>query len=60
MTASAAQIRLAWTLHQGAHVLAIPGTGDLEHLAQNVAVGTLQLSQDELTALDRPHHRMAV
>ncbi|WP_156725483.1 aldo/keto reductase [Streptomyces apocyni] len=49
---SPAQIRLAWTLHQGAHVLAIPGTGDPEHLAQNVATGALRLSADELTVLD--------
>lgn len=56
---SAAQIRLAWTLHQGPHVLAIPGTGDLDHLAQNVAVGTLRLSEDELTALDPLHHETA-
>ncbi|MFC8075296.1 aldo/keto reductase [Streptomyces sp. NPDC057307] len=48
---SAAQIRLAWTLHQGSHVLAIPGTGDLDHLAQNVAAGSLRLTDDELTAL---------
>jgi pyridoxine 4-dehydrogenase len=48
---SEAQIRLAWTLHQGSHVLAIPGTGDPAHLAQNVAVGALRLSQDELAAL---------
>ncbi|MFD8559968.1 aldo/keto reductase [Streptosporangium canum] len=57
--ASAAQIRLAWTLHQGSHVLAIPGTGDLDHLAQNVAVGSLRLSQEELTALDPVHHERA-
>ncbi|MFH8485274.1 aldo/keto reductase [Streptomyces longisporoflavus] len=53
---SAAQIRLAWTLHQGPNVLAIPGTGDLDHLAQNVAAGLLHLSQQELTALDRLRH----
>ncbi len=34
---SPAQVRIAWTLHQGPHVLAIPGTGDLGHLAENVA-----------------------
>ncbi|MFG2147317.1 aldo/keto reductase [Streptomyces sp. NPDC048696] len=56
---STAQIRLAWTLHQGSHVLAIPGTGDLDHLAQNVAVGSLRLSEDELTALDVLHHEAA-
>ncbi|MBD2893267.1 Pyridoxine 4-dehydrogenase [Actinomadura sp. RB99] len=52
--ASPAQIRLAWTLHQGPHVLAIPGTGDLGHLEQNVAAGALSLSDDDLTAL-APH-----
>jgi aryl-alcohol dehydrogenase-like predicted oxidoreductase len=47
-----AQVRLAWTLHRGPHVLAIPGTGDLEHLTQNVAAGALRLSADELAILD--------
>ncbi|NDZ75346.1 oxidoreductase [Streptomyces sp. SID10362] len=56
---SAAQIRLAWTLHQGPHVLAIPGTGDLDHLAQNVTVGSLRLSEEELTTLDPLHHETA-
>ncbi|WP_336319752.1 aldo/keto reductase [Streptomyces lavendofoliae] len=56
---STAQIRLAWPLHQGSHVLAIPGTGDLDHLAQNVAVGSLRLSEDELTALDALHDEAA-
>ncbi|WP_426361906.1 oxidoreductase [Streptomyces sp. E-08] len=56
---SAAQIRLAWTLHQGPHVLAIPGTGDLGHLAQNVAAGSLRLSKEELAVLDRLHRETA-
>jgi pyridoxine 4-dehydrogenase len=49
--ATAAQVRLAWTLCQGHHVLAIPGTGDLGHLAENVAAGALRLSADELSRL---------
>ncbi|MGW2419191.1 oxidoreductase [Streptomyces sp. NPDC001709] len=56
---STAQVRLAWTLHRGPHVLAIPGTGDLDHLAQNVAAGSLRLSGDELTVLDSLHHDTA-
>ncbi|MGX8903742.1 aldo/keto reductase [Streptomyces netropsis] len=48
---SAAQVRLAWTLHQGPHVLAIPGTGDPDHLAQNMAAGALRLSEEEMTRL---------
>lgn len=51
--ATPAQVRLAWTLHQGPHVLAIPGTGDPVHLAENVAAGALRLDADELAALDR-------
>ncbi|SEL19646.1 aldo/keto reductase [Streptacidiphilus jiangxiensis] len=46
-----AQIRLAWTLHQGPHVLAIPGTGDPYHLTQNVAAGALRLSDEDLALL---------
>jgi pyridoxine 4-dehydrogenase len=46
-----AQVRLAWTLHQGPNVLAIPGTGDIGHLAENVAAGALHLNEDELTEL---------
>ncbi|MEV6777046.1 aldo/keto reductase [Streptomyces syringium] len=48
---SVAQIRLAWTLHQGPHVLAIPGTGDPDHLTQNMAVGALRLSEEEMARL---------
>ncbi|MGP3984196.1 oxidoreductase [Streptomyces sp. KR80] len=47
-----AQVRLAWTLHQGPHVLAIPGTGDPDHLVENVAAGALRLTPDELNRID--------
>jgi pyridoxine 4-dehydrogenase len=53
--ASPAQVRLAWTLAQGAHVLVIPGTGDPEHLRQNIAAGELALTPEELTRLDAVH-----
>jgi len=46
-----AQVRLAWTLHQGPNVLAIPGTGDLGHLEQNVAAATLKLTDAELAEI---------
>jgi pyridoxine 4-dehydrogenase len=51
----AAQVRLAWTLHRGPHVLAIPGTGDPDHLTANVAAGALRLSAADLTRLDVLH-----
>jgi len=50
--ATAAQIRLAWTLAQGRHVLGIPGTSDLAHLEQNVAAAAIRLSEDERAALE--------
>jgi pyridoxine 4-dehydrogenase len=56
---SDAQIRLAWTLRQGPHVLAIPGTGDPDHLEQNMAAGGLRLTEEEMALLssDRPADR---
>ena len=48
---SVAQVRLAWTLQQGPHVLAIPGTGDPGHLAQNVAAGAVHLSKEQMARL---------
>ncbi|MEU6590134.1 aldo/keto reductase [Streptomyces sp. NPDC046881] len=48
---SPAQVRIAWTLHQGPHVLAIPGTGNPDHVAENVAAGALRLTDEELARL---------
>lgn len=45
------QIRLAWTLSQGPHVLAIPGTGDAAHLEANIAAGAIRLTDEELKSL---------
>lgn len=53
--ATPTQIRLAWTLHQGPHVLAIPGTGNPDHLVENVAAGAIRLTDDELARLNSAH-----
>ncbi|MFB7179323.1 oxidoreductase [Streptomyces sp. NPDC056257] len=50
--ATPAQVLLAWTLHRGPHVLAIPGTSNPDHLAENIAAGALRLSPDDLQTLD--------
>jgi pyridoxine 4-dehydrogenase len=52
-TATPAQVRLAWTLHQGPNVLAIPGTSDPGHL-EVVAAAGLRLSGADLALLDSP------
>ena len=49
--ATAAQVQLAWTLQQGPHVLAIPGTGNPDHLTANVASGALRLTAQETARL---------
>lgn len=49
--ATPAQVRLAWTLHRGPHVLAIPGTGDPQHLLENISAGSLRLTVDEVARL---------
>jgi diketogulonate reductase-like aldo/keto reductase len=40
-------------------VLAIPGTANPDHLAENVAAAALRLSEDEMTAFEpgRPGNR---
>jgi pyridoxine 4-dehydrogenase len=52
--ATPAQVRLAWTLAQGPHVLAIPGTGDPAHLDENVAAAGLHLTGDDLALFAPP------
>lgn len=49
--ATPAQVRLAWTLHRGPHVLAIPGTGDPVHLTENIDAAALRLSPQEISSL---------
>jgi len=51
--ATPAQVRIAWTLALGPHALAIPGTGDVGHLEQNVAAASLRLTDEDLTRLSR-------
>ncbi|MFF5292875.1 aldo/keto reductase [Paractinoplanes globisporus] len=48
---TAHQVRLAWTLHQGPHVLAIPGTGSEKHMRANITAGAVRLSADDLDDL---------
>jgi aryl-alcohol dehydrogenase-like predicted oxidoreductase len=49
--ATAAQVRLAWMLSRGPHVLVIPGTSSEAHLVENLAAGDLELSAAELESL---------
>lgn len=48
---SPAQVRTAWSLQKGPHVLVIPGTGDPAHLEENVAAAAIRLTSEELALL---------
>ncbi|WP_211247598.1 aldo/keto reductase [Cryptosporangium arvum] len=50
--ATAAQVALAWVLAQGAHVVPIPGTRRLARLAENAGAASLQLTAEDVAALD--------
>jgi pyridoxine 4-dehydrogenase len=50
--ATEAQVKLAWTLHKGPNVLAIPGTGNPAHLEENIAAAGLRLDDEDMSRLD--------
>ena len=53
------QVGLAWLLAHSPNTLLIPGTADPDHLAANVAAGSITLDQATLAALDAVPSRTA-
>ncbi|MET9499649.1 aldo/keto reductase [Streptomyces sp. NPDC006552] len=49
---TAGQLALAWVQHQGDDVVPIPGTRRQKYLTENVAAATLELTADDLAAID--------
>ncbi|MEV4016451.1 aldo/keto reductase [Nonomuraea angiospora] len=49
---SAGQVALAWLLHHSPVILPTPGTGSLAHLEENLDAATVELTPDDLAALD--------
>ncbi|MGV8937803.1 MAG: aldo/keto reductase [Allorhizobium sp.] len=49
---TAAQMALAWVLHQGDFIVPIPGARKITHLEQNVAAVDVTLTPDELAKLN--------
>ncbi|EPH45806.1 aldo/keto reductase [Streptomyces aurantiacus] len=49
---TAGQLALAWVQHRGADVVPIPGTRRQKYLEENLAAATLDLSAEELAAID--------
>jgi pyridoxine 4-dehydrogenase len=53
LDATAAQVGLAWLLGHAPNILLIPGTSNLEHLAENIATTDVHLDADTMTTLDK-------
>ena len=50
--ATPGQIALAWLLHRSPNMIPIPGTSSGTHLEENVAAAQIELSDDQMAALD--------
>jgi aryl-alcohol dehydrogenase-like predicted oxidoreductase len=50
--ATPAQVAIAWTLAQGEHVIPIPGTKKRRYLHENTVAAGVDLTDDDLAALD--------
>jgi len=48
---SAHAVAIAWLLHRSPVIVPIPGTSSVDHLEENVAAGSLELSEEELAKL---------
>jgi aryl-alcohol dehydrogenase-like predicted oxidoreductase len=51
LEATAAQVALAWLLARSPIMLPIPGTGSIEHLAENAAAAEVRLLESDLAEL---------
>jgi aryl-alcohol dehydrogenase-like predicted oxidoreductase len=58
--ATPGQLALAWVLAQGDDVVPIPGTKRVRYLEENVAAAALQLTEEDLSALEQAVPREAV
>ncbi len=45
------QIALAWLLARSPHILPIPGTGSPEHVEENIAAASIELTAQESNAI---------
>ncbi len=52
LQATPMQVALAWLLHRSANILLIPGTSSPDHLRENLAAATLELSPQAMADLD--------
>jgi aryl-alcohol dehydrogenase-like predicted oxidoreductase len=51
--ATVSQVALAWLLHRSPVMLPIPGTSSVEHLEENVAASSLELTSEEWAEIEK-------
>jgi aryl-alcohol dehydrogenase-like predicted oxidoreductase len=51
--ATPAQISLAWLLHRSPVILPIPGTSSVEHFEENLGAGSIELTDEELSRIEK-------
>ncbi|MDQ4029122.1 MAG: aldo/keto reductase [Actinomycetota bacterium] len=54
-----AQLALAWVLHRGNDIVPIPGTKRVRYLEENVAAGSVRLTQEEIESIEAAFPRGA-
>jgi len=52
MSVSAAALAIAWALHQGPEVIAIPGTRSIDHLHELAHGGAMDLTPEDIARID--------
>ncbi len=50
---AASTLALAWVLHQGSQIVAIPGTRTVEHLRRNMDAASVILTADQLAEIEK-------
>ncbi|HEV2756218.1 MAG TPA: aldo/keto reductase [Actinomycetota bacterium] len=51
--ATPAQISIAWLLHRSPVILPIPGTSSIEHFEENLGAGSIQLSDEDMSRIEK-------
>ena len=51
--ATPAQIALAWLLHKSPVMLPIPGTSSIDHFEENLGAGSIELSAEEMSRIEK-------
>lgn len=57
---TAAQLALAWVMHQGEDIITLVGTSKRSRLLENLKCQNIQLNADDLTYLDQTFHEGAI